>query len=272
MQSKKASSIELAFLYNIDVMEASIVDFQKYLDDINSPVVKQLVEDFGAEVVFSRERKFTIDDMMLTKIFDSLNKSLFGSKLPRIEMAVWSFEDIKAELVRRNIKDARHLQNTFYGVYAVSIANDNLASLKSPSEVVFADDDLLVMNVDMLTGSLFIFIVSSVCHEMIHEYVRFFGHYDQIVFDHKDDVDSIDTHQCYYFQKMMRKANQMRLNVVEKIAKPDPIMNQNAYSVLANGTPMYESKREELEKTGSVQLGDLHLYDYGRKGVICCID
>lgn len=64
----------------------------------------------------------------------------------------------------------------------------------------------------------------------------------------------------------------MRINVVERIAKPDPIMNQNAYSVLANGTPMYESKREELEKTGSIQLGDLVLYDHGRKGVICCID
>ncbi len=54
--------------------------------------------------------------------------------------------------------------------------------------------------------------------------------------------------------------------------KSDPIMNINAYSVLTTGQSLYESKKEELEKTGQVQLGDLYLYDYGQRGVIVCID
>lgn len=90
---------------------------------------------------------------------------------------------------------------------------------KSPEEMrlFFSGDDLLLMNADMLSNSIFIFIVSSVCHEMIHEYTKFFGHYKQLIFDHKDDVDSMDTHLCYSFQKMMRKANDMRINVIERL-------------------------------------------------------
>lgn len=227
---------------------------------------------FGAEVVFSKERKFSIDDEMLRKIFVSLNKSFFNSKLPLIEMGCWPFEKIKKEMIRRKVKDAEKLQNTFYGVYSDTIQNDDLKSVKNPEEIVFSDDDILLMNTDMLSNSVFIFIVSSVCHEMIHEYTKFFGHYKQLVFDHKDDIDSMDTHLCYSFQKMMRKANDMRVNVVEKANKPDPILNANAYHVLVSGTPLYESKKEELEKTGSVRLGDLTLYDYGKKAVIACFD
>ena len=54
--------------------------------------------------------------------------------------------------------------------------------------------------------------------------------------------------------------------------KPDPTMNANACNVLMNGTKMYESKKEKLDKTGTVQLGDLILYDHGKKGMIIHFD
>ena len=71
-------------------------------------------------MVFSKERKFTIDDEMLSKIFDSLNASLFNSKLPRVDMRVWHFEDIKNELIKRAREtekpvDLPDIKNVFNG-------------------------------------------------------------------------------------------------------------------------------------------------------------
>lgn len=153
--------------------------------------------------------------------------------------------------------------------------NDDISEITNPFDIQFGDD-FLMMNSDMLKGSMFIFIVACVCHEMIHEYARFFGDYRQLVFDNKDDIDNMESHMSYTFQSMLKRANKMRLNVIDTIKNPDPILNMNAYNVLVNGKPMYESnfksKREELEKTGSVRIGDMTLYDYGRKAVIAHFD
>lgn len=70
----------------------------------------------------------------------------------------------------------------------------------------------------------------------------------------------------------MRKANRMRVNVIDKATKPDPILNANAYGVLTTSKTLYESRKEKLEKTGTVQLGDLILYDHGKKGMIVHFD
>lgn len=117
----------------------AIADFKKYLEDTKSPIIQQLVNDFGTEVVFSKERKFSIDDEMLRKIFDSLNKSLFNSELPIVEMHSWSVEDIKKVMIQRNVKDADKLKNNFYGVYSNTILNDDVKSTKITrrDEIVF---------------------------------------------------------------------------------------------------------------------------------------
>lgn len=253
----------------------TIVDFQKYLDDIKSPVVQRLVEDFGAETVFSKERKFTIDDEMLSNIFDSLNASLFNSKLPRVDMKVWHFEDIKNELIKRAREtkkpvDLPDIKNIFNGVYSVMIEND-LDSIKDESDIVFGRD-LLLMNVDKLSHSSFVYIVASVCHEMIHCFDRFFGDYRRLVVDNIEDVDNMDVHKSYTFQRYMKRANKMRINVIEKMNKSDVVLDTNAYSVLTTGQSLYESKKEKLDKTGTVQLGDLILYDHGKKGMIIHFD
>lgn len=255
-------------------MEA-IADFKKYLEDTKSPIIQQLVNDFGAEVVFSKERKFSIDDEMLRKIFDSLNKSFFNSKLPVVEMRCLSYEDIREELILRAKEDKTFkgdlkIENTFNGVYSV-VLDRPLDQIKSEDDVVFCRD-LLMMNTNKLSNEVFIYIVASVCHEMIHCYDRFFGDYRRMVADNIEDLDAMDSHDSYVFQRMMKKANKMRLNVIKTMNKPDKLLSANAYNVLIKGDPLYESKREELEKTGQVQLGDLILYDYGRKGMIIHFD
>lgn len=117
----------------------AFANFQKYVDDIKSPVIVQLVEDFGPEIVFSNERKFSIDDQMLEKIFDSLNKSFFNSRLPKVKMGAWSFKEIKAELIKR-AKDCKttidmpDVENAFYGVYSVMIENE-LDGIKSEDDI-----------------------------------------------------------------------------------------------------------------------------------------
>lgn len=47
-------------------------------------VVDALIEEFGADVVKSQQLTYRLNDEDLKKIFDILNKHLFGGKLPKV--------------------------------------------------------------------------------------------------------------------------------------------------------------------------------------------
>jgi len=248
-----------------------IVKFSQFVKDINSPVIKQLVYDFGYDVVFCKDKIYSLNDDLLKKIFNSLNKSFFNNVIPIISLKCMTFTEIKNELTRREEKNIEKLENSFYGVFNVLLKNENIKDIHRVDDIVLGDD-IIMMNSDMTSSQSFIFLVSCVCHEMIHAYMRFNGEYANLIFESLDNLDDLDTHSSKEFKHMMYKANKMRINVVDKINKPDPILNVNAYKLLTTGKTIYESRKSLLEKEGQLDLGDLIIYDNGKKAAILCID
>ena len=182
-----------------------------------------------------------------------------------------TFTEIKNELTRRKEKNIEKLENSFYGVFNVLLKNENIKDIHRVDDIILGDD-IIMMNSDMTSSQSFIFLVSCICHEMIHAYMRFNGEHANLIFESLDNLDDLDTHLSKEFKHIMYKANKMRINVVDKINKPDPILNVNAYKLLTTGKTIYESRKSLLEKEGQLDLGDLIIYDNGKKAAILCID
>ena len=141
-------------------------------ESIYNNVIDALISEFGKDIVLSREFNYNLTQSDLKKIFNILNLYLFENKIKFLQVVLWPMNKLVDKLnyhakmsgpENKEIKSVRCL-----GVHS-SICNE---VYNENSEVVDVKlrDHYLIINSSEISNSIFIFVVSVICHEMIHAY------------------------------------------------------------------------------------------------------
>ena len=144
------------------------------LEESRSKVVDELIEVFGKEVVCNSNLVYkpNLDD--LEKMFGILNKHFFEGKLKKIEIAYWPEENIVDKIndhaLESKVYDYKIDSAKCYGAFS-AICRDKKNKSGDIIDVEMRDD-IIMLNSSSVKKAVFIFVVASLCHEMIHYYER----------------------------------------------------------------------------------------------------
>lgn len=186
------------------------------LNESSSVLLDNLAKVFGRDVVFNVKRKVDVDDNLLKSIFVQLNTGLFNNKLPDIPVKCLPLKDIHEELKRRGTRD---ISNRMLGVMSVLMDCD-WSELTLDSDVEFSEH-LIMINSDEVDHRSFTFVVSTLCHEMIHLYDTFYGQLPRISKGEIIFGRNIDSHSTRTFKHFMKLANEDGLHVIKNMYASD---------------------------------------------------
>ena len=186
------------------------------LNESSSVLLDNLAKVFGRDVVFNVKRKVDVDDDLLKSIFDQLNENLFDSRLSNIPVKCLPLKDIQEELKHRGSKD---ISERMLGVMSVLMDCDR-SHLTLDSKVEFSDH-LIMINSDDVDHRSFVFVTSTLCHEMIHLYDTFYGQLPRIAKGEIIFNRSIDTHSTTTFKHFMNLSNEEGLHVIKSMYADD---------------------------------------------------
>lgn len=131
------------------------------MNESKSPVLNAIEKIFGHDRIFNDKIDFIPDNVTMNKLFDSLNKILFNNRLPKIEVLCLSGSQIQQIFDRhQHNKDP----NSFYALYFPIIDWNKITFVKKNQ---LPKIHYLIINTDNAPYS-FSFILSQLCHEMIH--------------------------------------------------------------------------------------------------------
>lgn len=149
---------------------------------------------------------------MLIKIFEVLNRSLLNNKVKTAIVKCMSTSEIQDLFDKTNHnRDASELYAVYYPVNVKFSSNSN----KNKAVPIFSDEYLIV---NASNGPYsFSFLVSAICHEMIH-YVDFHDKDTELatcVFNQFNHGISYDEHATSIFMSKMNNANKNGLTVIQ---------------------------------------------------------
>lgn len=208
-------------LENIDEVEA----IKK-----SNAVIDGLIAEFGEDQVKSASLSYRLNEKDMKTIFDVLNKTLFGGKLPPVRLRYVPEQlvvnQLNDNLLMSDIFDGRYDSANCYGVHT-AICTD-LKDRNGVIKDVVIDDDVILINSTNLRKCIFIFAVAAICHEMIHYYDRFSKEYhDLVLFASKTKTELEDTHDDLAFKQKMEEANQYGVQVVKCYNDSDNFVDIN---------------------------------------------
>ena len=175
----------------------------------SSKLLTVLSNKYGNNLVLSDNRTFSPTTNDAYDLFNILNAYVFHGKLPKCEICCSSYADIISKL--QSLKLTVPSTNKFYGMFRVVVDDDNLHTMDD--EIVYLNK-LIFINTSLLKNSNFMFMCSSLCHEMIHLYGTLYGEEplcDKIYILYRKYVD---VHTSPTFIQFKRKANDMGLTVI----------------------------------------------------------
>ena len=157
------------------------------------------------------------------------------------------------------------------GMYSVMIEDDFNKITKN--SILDLHDDVIVMNLDMLSQKSLIFNIASICHEMIHYYDRCFGEWQEMIKMECILEKHIDAHETTTFKRLMRLANSYSLKVIPHMytKNPDEIDYDTAVRMMS---AVYDEQVDEQEnEMPSTDYSKTHVSHIGfGKWVVNMID
>lgn len=107
-----------------------------------------------------------------------------------------------------------------YGVHLAAVNETEAVNGKTTNISIF--DNIIMLNRDLMIPGVFIFIVSSLCHEMIHYCNSFSDELRAHVLKSCNDPDyKYDSHEDPMFQEKMSQANDNGLYVTKTVRPGD---------------------------------------------------
>lgn len=203
---------EQTFLFENDILNFDIVNEAK------TKALDFLEREFGHDRVFSSIPNEQFSQSLYKRIFRVLNATLFGNRLSPIVVALYTqdkFHDVLKKLGQDN-------DLTYYAAYIPQFSNDKSKVIRETMFMI-TDNGLLT----------FMFIVNSICHELIHQYDIHFGDMKNIIYNNKY-IKGIE-HKTRTFSQLMTLANMQGIKVmVTSKNTPIDILNQEAVQFTLN--------------------------------------
>ena len=183
-------------------------------------VIDDLIEKFSEDVVLSKTREFRPNANDLRQIYDILNFRLFGNMLKNIPITVGHGKNIADQLnIYNGVSRGDESKLDDVNVYDVHLAAVNAIDVvdwKTTNISIF--DNIIMRNRYLMVPGIFIFIVSSLCHEMIHYCNSFSDELRAHVLKSCNDPDyKYDSHNDPVFQEKMSQANDNGLHVTKTV-------------------------------------------------------
>lgn len=234
----------------------SIISFQKFLSltESQSDLVKDLVTNFGSELVFER-RDFVPKLDQLFVMYSILNQHVFESKLSKLPIWFEPYEVIDAEYLKRT-KQQEHFPEDAVAVHLIDELHDDIKKVSHPSQYRFGNE-LIAINKTYVSQSSLGTMLGILCHEMIHSYDVWHGvHnkilYKQVITGQKQNFDRTST-----FRSMMRKANDLGIDVRETIKDNETIEDLDD-AAIAKLQAIQESEEFKKNQTNTIESsGDI---------------
>ena len=143
-------------------------------ESIYNGVIDALVNEFGKDVVLSKEFNYTLTQRDLKKIFSILNKHLFNNEIKFLPVVLWPMSKLVDKLnyhAKMSGDENEEIKNIkcigVHSAICAPIVDDNNKLV----DIRFRDD-YLIIDESKVQNCIFIFVVASICHEMIHKYDR----------------------------------------------------------------------------------------------------
>lgn len=209
-------------------------------ESVYNNVIDALVDEFGKDVVLSKEFNYTLTQQDLKKIFSILNKYLFNNEIKFLPVVLWPMSKLvdklnyHAKMSGPENKDIKSIE--CLGVHS-AICTEVYDSNHEIIDVKIRDH-YLIINSSEVNNSIFIFAVAVICHEMIHAY------------DHQTSTEIHDmvlewerfhevepaVHETEVFKRKMKEANDNGVNVVASLSTDNThkVDNIQARYVLEN--------------------------------------
>lgn len=228
--------------YTRKQIEEALKYWTKRLDVLNESItrtIQALIDEFGEKRVISREKDYRLTKEDLQKIYDVLNRCLFNGKLGRIGLEYWPeafiVDQVNDHLMRSEVFNKNIDAAPYYGVWSgvskdVKDKDGNIVDVRM-------SDDMIMINKSLVKDSVFIFVVATICHEMIHYAYRLTDTYhDKVLYSSQHNNQGFDSHSDEFFQEKMKLARAEGIDVIER---PDPgdtfdSINRNAAELLKN--------------------------------------
>ena len=194
-------------------------------------VIDTLINDFGYDLVTSKEFNYTLTQKDLKKIFNILNQHLFGNKIKFLPVVLWPMEKLvnKLNYHSKMSGDSNELikQMKCLGVHS-AISIDIRNSDNELIDIKFRDD-YLIINSSEVHDDIFIFDVAIICHEMIHFYDYQYSNetHDMVLNWEKYRKTKPMFHKTRIFIDKMQEANENGINVVSELSSDKTYKTDN---------------------------------------------
>ena len=209
-------------------------------ESIYNNVIDALVDEFGKDVVLSKEFSYTLTQQDLKKIFSILNKYLFDNEIKFLPVVLWPMNKLIDKLnyhAKMSGDENEEIKNIkcigVHSAICVPIVDDNNKLV----DIRFRDD-YLIINESKIQNCIFIFAIASICHEMIHVYdYQYSNETHDISLEWEKHHKKIpDFHNTKIFKDKMKEANDNGINVVPHLSSDEShkVDNIRARFVLKN--------------------------------------
>ena len=184
------------------ILEA-IKHWTKVLDESKSPLLDDLVAEFGEDTVLSRglHDKIRLTESIVDKTYNVVNKWLFGNKLHAPEIDIEESREYFSA-------GAHHLASYSFECFSM---NGKLVLLtrrvRTPDGVVHKPPRILIPVMLIQTKMPYMFFANIIAHEMIHQFDVELGNELQKMQEDEEAGKPHDPHG-EVFQKFMNDANQ----------------------------------------------------------------
>lgn len=194
------------------------------IQEAKTKILTEFENRFGKDFVYSPKMDFEFTTKSFSIVYSILNTYLFGNNLNQKNLYVYecSVDDLRDIINKINVS-VKIDPNNIYASYVPEINNK---TGKLSKEAIFI--------VEQNTKTTFLFAVSELCHEMIHQYDAHHGILLQLL---KEDIRlGIDrSHETPIFVRYMKLASLEGIRVmINGNNTPFDILNQEAVQFTLN--------------------------------------
>lgn len=204
------------------MIKLKYIDCLIELNEAKTKVLNEFEKKFGKDFVYSRNMDFCFDSKSFSIVYKILNAYLFDNKLKlnKLDLYICSRDDFQIMVNRLNCKNKD--TSCLYAAYLPEIHGKTGKLIK---------ESIFIMNDKKMT---FLFAVSCLCHEMIHQFDTNYGILIQLM--KEDEERGIDrSHETPIFVRYMRLASMEGIRVmINGNNTPFDILNQEAIQFTMN--------------------------------------